>query len=164
MASRRASHLARAALLWAAPGAFLDAQALDPWQDRTAATLRMHVEPITGPVATPCGIAWVPPATGPDDYFPARKTEIASALACVEAAARQGRATWAFWQYRGIDSTVMGGLAVTATGDYRMLHYDSYPPGRFDATPCPVPRLDPTAPYGIACAPAPAAHPRQLPR
>jgi hypothetical protein len=130
---------------------------VEAWRRNTEATLRTHVALVTGDVAAPCGIAWVPPAASAADYFPSREKEVATALACVEGAARERRATWAFWQYRGIDSTVMGGLAVTAEGAFRLLHYDSYPPGRFDATPCPSPRLDPAAPYGIACASAPAA-------
>jgi hypothetical protein len=129
------------------------------WRRRTEATLRAHVAPVIGSAAPSCGIAWLPAATERVDVFPRREKEIAAALACVHDARRQRLATWAFWQYQGFDSTVMGGLGVTSGGDFHLLHYDSYPspPGRFDATPCGSPRLDASAQYGIACGPAPFA-------
>jgi hypothetical protein len=131
------------------------------WRRRTEATLRAHVAPMIGNGAPTCGIAWLPTVTERAEFFPRREEEIAAAFTCVQEAQRQKRATWAFWQYQGIDSTVMGGLGVTSGGLYQLLHYDSYPPGRFDAKACASPRLDPSAPYGIACGPPPFA-PEQL--
>jgi hypothetical protein len=133
---------------------------VEDWRRRTETTLRAHVEPVTGGVAESCGIAWLELAAERTEFFPRREKEIAAAFACVHDAQRRDRATWAFWQLQGFDSTVMWGLAVTAAGDFQMLHYDSYPPGRFDATPCPSPRLDASSQHGIACNPAPEARDR----
>lgn len=123
----------------------------DEWHERTGATLRKLVEEFTGPVARSCGILWLdfderPPVSAPDD------AAVAAALACVLEARNQGRATWAFWQFRGIDSTVLSGLATAPKGDVQTLHYDDYG-GRvdFDLMPCVHPRLQREPNLGIAC-------------
>lgn len=113
------------------------------WQERTGSTLGRLVEDFTGPVAKPCGIAWLPPVPERAAFFPTMEKEIAAALACVLEARGRGQATWAFWQFQGIDSTVFGGVATAPAGELHTLHYDDYG-GRPDLhlRPCVNPRLE----------------------
>ena len=122
----------------------------EDWRRRTEATLRTLVEDVTGPAAEPCGIAWLPLPPDPKSLFPSREKETAEALSCVRAASREGRGRRALWQLQGFDSTVIHRIAVTNAGEYRLLSYDSYPPGSFQVAPCSEPRLE-AAPARIAC-------------
>jgi hypothetical protein len=120
--------------------------ARDGWQDRQGATLTRLVEQVTGPVPEPCGIAWLAkPFTYPE-------REVAEGLSCVLQARGLGRASWALWQFPGIDSTVFGGVASTPRGEVQLLHYDNFG-GRddLDATPCVNPRVSTGPGVGIGC-------------
>lgn len=88
---------------------------------RTAAATLVtgEIERFTGPVDRHCGLFVL--AGDPQGPPAATRRQISTALRCVQAARRQGRASWAVWQVGGVDATVFAGFAVKPLSDLHLV-------------------------------------------
>jgi hypothetical protein len=112
---------------------------LDERRNAAVTLVSGEIERFTGPVDRHCGIYTL--AGDPQGPPAATRQQIATALRCVQAAKRQGRASWAVWQVAGVDATVFAGLAVTAVSDVHLVDTGGSPTD-VSLRPCLRPRVD----------------------
>lgn len=112
---------------------------LDERRNAAVTLVSGEIERFTGPVDRHCGIYTL--AGDPQGPPAATRRQIATALRCVQAAKRQGRASWAVWQVAGVDWTTFAGLAVTAVSDVHLVDTGGSPTD-VSLRPCLRPRVD----------------------